>query len=144
MAWHAPGATVTGRRSLVCRGPHQQAMDLQLPRVSGVMARREITAQGPTTRVVVLPTFGHDDPVFAALRDGACAYFLKDASKADVLETIRVVHAGEYRLSLSIAGKVLMQFRALAAQSASSPVARPQAGTAGLPACRCSPTATTR
>jgi len=37
--------------------PDVVVMDLQMPRTSGVVARREITAQRPATRVVVLPTW---------------------------------------------------------------------------------------
>lgn len=87
-------------------------MDLQMPRASGVVATREITARLPATRVVVLTTFDHDDLVFEAIRAGAHAYLLKDATEAEVLDTVRAVHRGESRLSPSIARKVIEQFRA--------------------------------
>lgn len=102
--------------------PDVVVMDLQMPRASGVVATREITAQRPATRVVVLTTFDHDDLVFEAIRAGAQAYLLKDASEADVLETVRAVHRGESRLSPAIARKVMDQFRAFAAY-APGPVA---------------------
>lgn len=88
-------------------------MDLQMPRASGVVATREITARLPGARIVVLSTFDDDELVFEAIRAGAQAYLLKDASEADVLETIRSVHRGESRLSPSIARKVMEQFRTL-------------------------------
>ncbi len=91
-------------------------MDLQMPRASGVVATREITARLPGARIVVLSTFDDDELVFEAIRAGAQAYLLKDASEADVLETIRSVHRGESRLSPSIARKVMEQFRTLAAR----------------------------
>lgn len=90
-------------------------MDLQMPRASGVVATREITTQLPDARIVVLSTYDDDELVFEAIRAGAQAYLLKDASEADVLETIRSVHRGESRLSPSIARKVMEQFRTLAA-----------------------------
>ncbi|MBS0314458.1 MAG: response regulator transcription factor [Burkholderiales bacterium] len=86
-------------------------MDLQMPRTSGVVATREITAARPATRVVVLTTFDDDELVFEAIRAGAQAYLLKDASESEVLATIRAVHAGESRLSPRIARKVIEQFR---------------------------------
>lgn len=92
--------------------PDVVVMDLQMPRVSGVAATREITARRPATRVVVLTTFDHDDLVFEAIRAGAQAYLLKDASEADVLDTVRAVHRGESHLSPAIARKVIDQFRA--------------------------------
>ncbi|MCZ2136473.1 MAG: response regulator transcription factor [Burkholderiales bacterium] len=86
-------------------------MDLQMPRTSGVVATREITTARPATRVVVLTTFDDDELVFEAIRAGAQAYLLKDASESEVLATIRAVHAGESRLSPRIARKVIEQFR---------------------------------
>jgi DNA-binding NarL/FixJ family response regulator len=95
--------------------PDVVVMDLQMPRASGVVATRAITAQCPATRVVVLTTFDHDDLVFEAIRAGAQAYLLKDASEDEVLETVRAVHRGESRLSPAIARKVMDQFRAFTA-----------------------------
>jgi DNA-binding NarL/FixJ family response regulator len=102
--------------------PDVVVMDLQMPRASGVVATREITAHLPATRVVVLSTYDDDELVFEAIRAGAQAYLLKDASEAEVLDTIRAVHRGESRLSPSIARKVMEQFRSLAARAAAAPL----------------------
>jgi DNA-binding NarL/FixJ family response regulator len=91
--------------------PDVVVMDLQMPRTSGVVATREITASLPATRVVVLTTYDDDERVFEAIRAGAQAYLLKDASEAEILDTIRAVQRGESRLSPQIARKVLEQFR---------------------------------
>lgn len=99
-------------RALTSR-PDVVIMDLQMPRASGVVATREITAKLPATRIVVLTTYDHDDLVFEAIRAGANAYLLKDASEVEVLDTVRAVHRGESRLSPSIARKVMEQFRGL-------------------------------
>jgi DNA-binding NarL/FixJ family response regulator len=102
--------------------PDVVVMDLQMPRASGVVATREITACLPLTRVVVLTTYDDDELVFEAIRAGAQAYLLKDASEAEVLETVRAVHRGESRLSPTIARKVMEQFRSFA-ERAPLPVA---------------------
>ncbi len=94
--------------------PDVAVMDLQMPRASGVVATREIAARLPDTRVVVLTTYDDDELVFEAIRAGAQAYLLKDASEEEVLETIRAVHRGESRLSPAVARKVMEQFRRLA------------------------------
>ncbi|MEO8096039.1 MAG: response regulator transcription factor, partial [Pseudolysinimonas sp.] len=96
--------------------PDVVVMDLQMPKKSGVVATQEIRAALPQTRVVVLTTYDDDELVYDALRAGAQAYLLKDASEADVLETIRAVRRGESRLSPSIARKVVDQFRAIASR----------------------------
>lgn len=91
--------------------PDVVVMDLEMPRASGVVATREITARLLATRVVARTTFDYDELAFDAIRAGAHAYLLKDASEVDVLETLRAVHRGESRLSPTIAHKVLNLFR---------------------------------
>ena len=53
--------------------------------------------------------------MFEAVRAGAQAYLLKDASEDELLETIRALKRGESRLTPQIARKVMDQFRRLAA-----------------------------
>jgi DNA-binding NarL/FixJ family response regulator len=120
-----PGIEVVGQAAdgldavvqALAQAPDVVVMDLQMPRASGVVATREITARLPATRVVVLTTYDDDELVFEAIRAGAHAYLLKDASEAEVLDTIRCVHRGESRLSPAIARKVMEQFRTLATRT---------------------------
>lgn len=121
--------------------PDVVLMDLHMPRKSGVLATREITAALPRTRVMVLTTFDRDELVFDAVRAGAQAYLLKDASEEEVIETVRAVHRGESRLTPQVARKVMDQFRSLAnrvaeppADAPAAPVAAPvDAGSASAP-----------
>ena len=86
-------------------------MDLQMPRLGGVAATQRILSECPGTQVIVLTSFDTDDLVFEAISSGAQAYLLKDASEADILETIRSVKRGESRLAPNVARKVLDEFR---------------------------------
>jgi DNA-binding NarL/FixJ family response regulator len=115
--------------------PDVVLMDLHMPRKGGVLATREICAALPQTRVMVLTTFDRDDLVFEAVRAGAQAYLLKDASEEEVLDTVRAVHRGESRLAPQIARKVMDQFRQLADRVAQAPaVPAPEApAVAGVP-----------
>ncbi len=106
--------------------PDVIVMDLRMPRASGVVATREINARLPNIGVVVLTTYDEDDLVFDAILAGARAYLLKDASEAEILDTIRAVARHETRLSPSIACKVLERFRQLAKPGA--PAMRPAEG----------------
>jgi DNA-binding NarL/FixJ family response regulator len=90
-------------------------MDLIMPKMGGVAATRALATELPATQVVVLTTFDADDLVFDAIRAGAQAYLLKDASESELLDTIRAVHRGESRLAAHIARKVLGEFRRLPA-----------------------------
>jgi DNA-binding NarL/FixJ family response regulator len=93
--------------------PDVVLMDLHMPIKGGVAATREITSAQPNTQVLVLTTLDDDETVFEAVRAGAQAYLLKDASEEELLETIRALRRGESRLTPQIARKVMDQFRHL-------------------------------
>lgn len=136
------GQAVDGQDAIdqaIALQPDVVVMDLQMPRVSGVVATREITGRLPSVQIVVLTTFDHDDLVFEAIRAGARAYLLKDAAEDEVLETIRAVQRGESRLSPAVACKVMEEFRRLA----SAPVAPAAPGPMGAPGGGVAGTATT-
>ena len=101
--------------------PDVVLMDLHMPRKGGVAATREITLSLPHTHVLVLTTLDAEETVFDAVRAGAHAYLLKDASEDEVLETVRAVHRGESRLTPQIARKVMDQFRRLASPFGAAP-----------------------
>jgi DNA-binding NarL/FixJ family response regulator len=101
--------------------PDVVLMDLHMPRKGGVAATREIMLSLPHTHVLVLTTLDADEMVFEAVRAGAHAYLLKDASEDELLETVRAVHRGESRLTPQIARKVMDQFRLLASPSEAVP-----------------------
>lgn len=121
--------------ALVLR-PDIVLMDLHMPIKGGVAATREITLAQPNTQVLVLTTLDDDETVFEAVRAGAQAYLLKDASEEELLETIRALKRGESRLTPQIARKVMDQFRHLAQHRNSfdptidQPAAREQADAA--------------
>ena len=102
--------------------PDVVLMDLHMPVKGGVAATREITLAQPNSQVLVLTTLDDDETVFEAVRAGAQAYLLKDASEEELLETIRALRRGESRLTPQIARKVMDQFRQLARTGA--PVAQ--------------------
>jgi len=101
--------------------PDVVLMDLHMPRKGGVAATREITRSLPDTHVLVLTTLDAEEMVFEAVRAGAHAYLLKDASEDELLETVRAVHRGESRLTPQIARKVMDQFRRLASAFEAAP-----------------------
>ena len=78
-----------------------------MPVLDGVAATRRITETLPGVKVVVLTM--HDDPsrTQAAIDAGAVAYLSKGTSFAEVLQTLRDVHAGDEVLSPPIAASML-------------------------------------
>ena len=78
-------------------------MDLVMPKMDGIEATRQITAQQPGMRILVLTSFAADDKVFPAIKAGALGYLLKDTGPQELVQAIHQVHRGEPSLEPSIA-----------------------------------------
>jgi DNA-binding NarL/FixJ family response regulator len=63
-------------------------MDLRMPRCDGVEATRLLRERLPETKVVVLTTYADDQSVISALRAGARGYLTKDASGAEIRQSL--------------------------------------------------------
>ena len=85
-------------------------MDIRMPIMDGTEATRQITALGTGTKVLVLTTFDLDEYVFAALRNGASGFLLKDARPEELLGAIRSVASGDAVVAPSATKRLLDQF----------------------------------
>ena len=105
-----------GVRAAVQFRPDVVLMDIRMPVLDGVAATRRIRADPRlgTVAVVVLTTFDADEYVFAALREGARGFLLKDTEPDDLRRAVRIVAAGESLLSPAVTARV-MQAAAMAA-----------------------------
>ena len=87
-------------------------MDLMMPEMDGIACIREIKAQRPAARILVLTNFAGEDMLFPAIKAGAMGYHLKDSSPETLEEAIRQVFRGEPSLHPLIAKKVLEELHA--------------------------------
>ncbi len=87
-------------------------MDVRMPRVDGVEATRRLQERPDPPAVIVLTTFDLDEYAFAAIRAGAAAFLLKDATPPDLLGAIRSVHAGDSVVAPSTTRRLLEHFAA--------------------------------
>ena len=87
--------------------PDVVLMDLMMPEMNGIACIREIKAQRPEARILVLTNFAGEDMIFPAIKAGAMGYHLKDSSPETLEEAIRQVHKGEPSLHPLIAKKLL-------------------------------------
>jgi two-component system, NarL family, response regulator len=83
--------------------PDVTLMDLQMPTLNGIEAIIAIRSEFPSARIIVLTTYSGDIQVLRALKAGARAYILKGHVHRELLDTIRVVHAGQKRIPPEVA-----------------------------------------
>jgi DNA-binding NarL/FixJ family response regulator len=91
--------------------PDVVVMDVRLSDGSGIEATREIRANNPTTRVLMLTSFADDEALFASIMAGASGYVLKQVKSGDLMRAIRAVGAGDSLLDPSVTNAVLERLR---------------------------------
>lgn len=105
-----------------CRAlrPDIVLMDITMPGTNGIEATRILKQECSETRVLVLTMHESDDYFFEMLNAGACGYFVKGGSTAELVSALRAVQRGDVFLYPSMARKLLADYwqKARAAQSA--------------------------
>jgi two-component system chemotaxis response regulator CheY len=64
-------------------------MDVVMPNRSGVSATREIMAEFPNTRIVMVSAMGQESMILEAMEAGACDYIVKPFRKEEVVDTLK-------------------------------------------------------
>lgn len=86
--------------------PDITLMDLQMPEMNGIDAIAAIRAHSPSARIVVLTTYHGDVQALHAFKAGASGYLLKSMLRKELIDTIRLVHAGGTRIPPEIASEI--------------------------------------
>jgi NarL family two-component system response regulator LiaR len=87
--------------------PDVVLMDIKMPHMDGIEAVRQIKAELPLIRVILLTTFTSDGYVLEGLSAGANGYILKDTSTVGLISAIRAVAAGEQVIAPDIASRMM-------------------------------------
>jgi DNA-binding NarL/FixJ family response regulator len=99
--------------------PRVALLDIRMPVLDGLAAAREILAQCPATRVLILTTFDADEYVYEALRAGVSGFLLKDAPADQLVTAVRSLAAGDALIDPVITRRLISRF-ALAARPPSA------------------------
>ena len=82
--------------------PDVLLLDLRLPGLPGIEVARQVAAESPATRVMVVTAYDEEDYVLEALQAGAAGYLLKTAPARELVEGVHAVFAGTTVLEPSI------------------------------------------
>ena len=104
--------------------PDLVIMDVRLPDGSGIEACREIRAEMPETKVVILTSYPDEEAVFSAIIAGASGYLLKQVRARDLVAALEAVGRGESLLDPAVTEKVLERVRRVATSGATDELAQ--------------------
>jgi len=112
---HVAGVAADGneavRQALRLR-PDVILMDLIMPNKGGICATREIVAQWPEARILILTSFSDDTQIIEALRAGAQGYVLKQDVGQELVNALHQVHAGQTPLNPLVARQLVQSLAA--------------------------------
>ena len=91
--------------------PDLVIMDVRLPDGSGIEACRQIRANRPDTRVIMLTSYPDEKAVIASIMAGASGYLLKQIRSQNLIDAIRTVSRGGSLLDPAVTQKVLDRIR---------------------------------
>ncbi len=94
--------------------PDIVVMDVRLPDGSGIEACREIRAELPDTKVIMLTSYPDEEAVMSAIIAGASGYLLKQIRARDLVAALETVGRGESLLDPGVTEKVLERVRRMA------------------------------
>ena len=106
--------------------PQAVVMDVTMPGLNGIDATRQILADNPRVKVVALSMHADRRFVRGMLQAGASAYLLKHSASQELIQAIRLVMAGRVYLSPEIAGIVVEDYKAPAADTSAFAVLTPR------------------
>ncbi|WP_062109083.1 response regulator [Bacillus niameyensis] len=76
------------------KNPDIVIMDLNMPKINGLVATRQIKETKSDIKIIVLTMHDDREYIFRVLQAGASSYLLKSNHDNDLIEAIRTVHQG--------------------------------------------------
>lgn len=85
-------------------------LDINMPRMDGLTALRQILSELPKTKILMLTVSDDTDDLFDAIKSGAQGYLLKDLEPHQLMDMLDGVHRGEAAISGQMAARIFEHF----------------------------------
>ena len=99
-------------------------MDIHMPQCDGLEAVRIIKREMPHVHIIMLTVSDDNRDLFAAIKNGAEGYLLKNLEPYQLFDMLEGVRRGEAPISGTLAAKILQEFRQPDQSLAQKPEAR--------------------
>lgn len=86
-------------------------MDLVMKEMDGIEATRQIIAEWPEAKIIIVTSFLDDEKVYPALEAGATSYMLKTSKASEIANAVRATFHGQSVLEPEVTGKMMMKMR---------------------------------
>ena len=87
--------------------PDILVLDLMMDDINGLEVARQLSKRAPKTSIVILSMHNNDDYVIEALKAGAKAYVLKEATSAELVRAVREAAIGRHYLSAPLSEQAI-------------------------------------
>ncbi|MGH9105610.1 MAG: response regulator, partial [Acidimicrobiales bacterium] len=91
--------------------PDVAVLDVRLPGRSGIEVCRDLQAETPELRCLMLTSFADDEALFSAILAGASGYLLKEIRGPELVSAVRRVAQGQSLIDPALTAKVMERLR---------------------------------
>jgi DNA-binding NarL/FixJ family response regulator len=108
------GEAENGRQAVqmaVKLAPDVVVMDIAMPQLNGLEASKQIAREAPSSKVLILSSYGDDEYVHRLTEAGAVGYLIKQTAANDLIKAIREAQKGNAYFSPAIAKRLLDRYR---------------------------------
>jgi DNA-binding NarL/FixJ family response regulator len=91
--------------------PDVVVLDIRLPDGSGVEVCRDIRAENPDVKVLMLTSYSDEEAVMGSIMAGASGYLLKEIRSQEIVDAIKKIGAGQSLLDPMVTASVLERIR---------------------------------
>jgi len=87
--------------------PDVAILDVNMPKLTGIDAARQIKQTCPKTAVLMLSAYKYNHYVIASIQAGVDGYLLKNTPRSELIESIRMIHSGKGIFNIEAISKIL-------------------------------------